>query len=166
MVKGRNLFLIALAVLAATGTAMTLMETETRRVKKSFHRLSEWVSKEGEENPLSMARKARDLGSLFAEKCEFKTPVDPLSGTLSPEEISGLAMRGRALFSFFEVRFYDLKIEIRERDTAHVDLTAMAKGRMTNGETIQETHEIACILKKIDKRWLFSRFEVVEVLKK
>jgi hypothetical protein len=31
---------------------------------------------------------------------------------------------------------------------------------------VDDTRELDCILKKIEKKWLFSQIEVVEVLKK
>jgi hypothetical protein len=34
------------------------------------------------------------------------------------------------------------------------------------GEQVDETRELECILTKIEKKWLFSQIEVVEVLRK
>jgi hypothetical protein len=45
-------------------------------------------------------------------------------------------------------------------------LTAKLTGKLNVGEYIDETHELESTLRKIEKRWPFSKFEVVEVLKK
>jgi len=39
-------------------------------------------------------------------------------------------------------------------------------GNSTTGERIDETRELECVLKKIERKWLFHQIEVVEVLKK
>jgi len=64
------------------------------------------------------------------------------------------------------LKFYDLTVELPEQGTARVVLTASLKGRSMNGESIDETREVQSILNKIDQKWLFSAFEVVEVLEK
>jgi hypothetical protein len=135
-------------------------------VKKQFHLLSEQVSKKRGESPLTLARKTRNLGSLFAEKCDFKTYLDSLSGSYTPEEISSYAARGRLQFTELNLKFYDITIVFPEKEVAKVDLTARVKGRLTSGEDLDETHELACVLKKIENRWRFTDIEMVEVLKK
>jgi len=64
------------------------------------------------------------------------------------------------------LKFYDLNIAFPEKGIARVTLTAKLTGKLTVGEYVDETHELESLLKKIEKKWLFSKFEVVEVLKK
>jgi len=47
-----------------------------------------------------------------------------------------------------------------------VTLTGRLTGRSGTGEQVDETRELECVLKKIERKWLFSEIEVVEVLKK
>jgi hypothetical protein len=47
-----------------------------------------------------------------------------------------------------------------------VTLTARLTGKLNVGDSIDETHEVESILKKVEKKWLFSKVEVIEVLKK
>src|SRR4030043_1795866 len=107
-----------------------------------------------------MANKTRNLGSLFTEKFELKTEIESMSGSYSPEEISGYAARGRLMFSYLSLSFYDLGISFPEKGIAKVTLTARLKGRSTTGENFDETHELECILRKIEKKWLFSHVEI------
>jgi len=165
-VKLKYVILAGLAVAIGIVAAVTLLQSEDKRVKKQFRLLSDWALKDKEENLLATARRAQNIGALFAEKVEFNTHLAPFSGTLTPEEISGYAARSRSLFSTFDLKFYDFRIQFPERGTAEVNLTARAKGKMLNGELLNETHEVECRLTKVENRWLFSRFEVVEVLKK
>jgi len=166
MVKIKCLIIVIIAVGIGVLAAFYLFPSEERRVKKQFSLLSVWVSKDPGENAFTMAHKTQRIGSLFAEKFELKTEIDSMSGSYTPEEISSHAAHGRLMFSNLSLKFYDFDISFPEKRVAKVILTAKLKGRSTTGEYIDETHELECILRKIDRRWLFSNVEMVEVLKK
>ncbi len=64
------------------------------------------------------------------------------------------------------MKFYDININITEKRIAKVLVTANLTARLATGEYIDDTHELKCILEKVESSWLFSDFEVVEVLEK
>ena len=72
----------------------------------------------------------------------------------------------RSYVSRLDLKFYDLQIVFPEKEVAKVTLTARLAGRSTAGEQMDEIRELECRLKKIEKKWLFSQIDVVEVLKK
>ena len=164
--KIKYLLVGALIVVVAIVLAITLIPSEERRVKKQFHLLSEWVSKSPEENALTMLQKMKNIGTLFDEHCEMKIPDQSLSGSYTRQEVSTYAGSARSYLSQLDLKFYDLRIIFPEKEIARVNLTARLTGRSTAGERVDETRELECVLKKIDKRWLFSQIEVIEVLKK
>ena len=166
MVRIKTILIAVLVVILGILAATYLLESEEKKVKKQFDLLSKWVSKDLGESPITMASKARNIGTLFAESCELKVPVDSISATYTPAEVSGYVLHGRLQFSEMSLKFYDLTVEFPEKGTAQVVLTANLKGRSMNGELIDETREVQCVLKKTDQKWLFSACEVVEVLEK
>jgi len=168
MVKTKTILIAVLVLLmVVVGILATLFfPSEEKKVKKQFALLSEWVSKDPGESTLTMARKIKSIGTLFAESCDLIDPVHSLSGTYTREEISSLALRSRAQFFDLSLKFYDLNISFPEKGVAKVNLTGKLKGKSTLGEYVDETRELDCLLKKIEKKWRFSQFEVIEVLKK
>ena len=164
--KIKYLLVGALIVVVGIVLAITLIPSEERRVKKQFHLLSEWVSKSPEENAFTMLQKMKNIGTLFDEHCEMKIPDQSLSGSYTRQEVSTYAGSARSYLSQLDLKFYDLRIVFPEKEIARVNLTARLTGRSTAGERVDETRELECVLKKIDKRWLFSQIEVIEVLKK
>jgi len=146
--------------------AIHFVQSEEKKVKKQFHLLSKWASKETGENTFAMAQKIKNIGTLFAKHCELKADLISFSGRYTPEEISSYAARARFPFSNLSLKFYDFNVAFPEEGVAKVSLTAKLTGRSTTGEDMDETHELECVLKKIEKKWLFSELEVVEVLKK
>jgi hypothetical protein len=166
MVKKRYFLIVVLIVIIGSVIAITVFPSEEKRVRKQFNLLSEWVSKSPEENAFIMLQKMRDIGSLFDEHCELKTDYPSLSGSYTREEISTYTGSTRSHVSRLDLKFYDLQIVFPEKEVAKVTLTARLTGRSTAGEQMDEIRELECRLKKIQKKWLFSAIEVVEVLRK
>ncbi len=166
MVKIKYLLIAALIVILGMVIVITAFPSEEKRVKKQFRLLSEWVSKSTEENAFTMLERMKEIGSLFDAHCELKVPDQSLSGSYTREEISTYAGSARSQVSQLDLKFYDLQVAFPEKDVAKVTLTARLTGRSTAGERMDETRELECFLRKIERKWLFSRIEVIEVLKK
>jgi hypothetical protein len=166
MVTIKHIIIAILVVGVGIWAAFHFSQNEEKRVRKQFELLSEWVSKDPGEKAFTMALKIQGAGALFAEACQIKAPIDSLSGSYTLEEISSYAARARLQFSKLSLHFYDLDIEFPDQAKASVILTANLTGRSTSGERVDETHELQCVLEKIDNKWLFTDLEVVEVLKK
>ncbi len=167
MVKMKYLIVALLIVIVGISAAFLFFPSEEKKVKKRFTLLSEDVSKDSGENTFIMANKIKGISDLFAESCDFAVSDYSLSGNYTREEISGIALRGRAHFSTLSLKFYDLKVSFPEKELAQVNLTARLTGRSVYGEQMDETRELICLLKKGEKKkWLFSRFEVIEALRK
>ena len=164
--KIKNILIAGLVIIVGAVAAFYLFQSEEKKVRKQFRLLSEWVSKDAGENLIVMAHKTKSIGTLFAENCRLKSPFESISGVYTPEEITSYAARGRIHCSQLSLKFYDLSIRFPEKSVARVTLTAKLAGRSSSGESFDETREIECSLKKVEKRWLFSEFEVVEVLRK
>ena len=164
--KIKYLVIGVLIVVVGIVVVIALMPSEEKRVKRQFHLLSEWVSKSPEENAFTMLQKMKDIGTLFDEHCEMKIPEQSLSGSYTRQEVSTYAGSARSYLSQLELKFYDLRIIFPEKEIAKVNLTARVTGRSSSGERMDENRELECLLRKIDKKWLFSQIEVIEVLKK
>ena len=166
MVKIRYIIPAVLIVIIGIVVVFYLLPSEEKKVKKQFHLLGEGVLKSPEENAFTMLQKMKNIGALFDEHCDLKAPSQSLSGSYTRQEISTYAGSARSSFSQLDLKFYDFHIIFPEKEVAKVTLTARLTGRSTAGEQVDETRELECILKKIEKKWLFSSIEVVEVLKK
>jgi hypothetical protein len=166
MVKMKYILIGVLIVILGILASVIFFPSEEKRVKKQFHLLSEWVSKSPEENAFALLQKMKNIGTLFDEHCEMKAPSQSLSGSYTREEISTYAGSARSHLSQLNLKFYDLHIVFPEKETTKVTLTAKLTGKSMAGEQVDETQELDCVLKKIEKKWLFHRIEVIEVLKK
>ncbi len=161
-------YLVSAALIVIVGilVSIALIPSEEKKIRKQFHFLSEWVSKSPEENAFTMFQKMKNIGTLFNEHCDMKVPDQSLSGSYTREEISTYAGSARSHVSQLDLNLYDLRIVFPEKEVAKVNLTARLTGRTAAGERVDEIRELECVLRKIDKKWLFNQIEVIEVLKK
>lgn len=165
MVKTKWLIAALIVALFAAG-AVFLFPGEERKVRKHFSQLAHYVSKGEGEKILTMAGKMKSLESLFAERCRLTLPPYSLDGDFSGAEIANLTARARMPFAHLTLAFHDLSVSFPDPETAQARLTGEINGKPARGDTFREAREIACLLRKKEGRWLFSRIEVVEVLKR
>ncbi len=169
MVNFRNALIAALVLVFGILATLYFLPGERKKVEKQFRLLSQYVAKEPGEDLFSMANRIQNMGQLFAETCEFKIEDDPLyslSGDYTRDEVKGYALRARSYFSDLSLKFDDVEVNFPEKGTAKVKLTGRLTGKSTVGEAVDETRELVCVLKKVEKKWLLTKLEGVEVLKK
>ena len=164
--RTRHIVITILIIGLGVGAIIYFSQTEEKKVKRQFRLLAESVSKEAGENPFIMAQKIKNLQVLFEENLTIKVAAEPFSGSYTRDEVLSYATAGRTRFSDLSLKFFDFNIAFPEKGTARAMLTARLTGKSTSGEQMDETREIECALKKIEKKWRFTHIEVVEVLKK
>ncbi|MBE9536017.1 MAG: hypothetical protein IMF07_02455 [Proteobacteria bacterium] len=165
MNKKKNLIIVIL-IIALAAAAWHMTRSDKRKIRKRFDLLSGYLLKEGPENPVIMALKVKNIGTLFDKRCLLEVEKYTLTGTYSPEEITSYAATARSRFANLELKFYDISIEFLEEKIAHISATATISGTLKSGEVINDAHEIMAKMKKAEKKWFFSQISVVEVLKR
>jgi hypothetical protein len=166
VVKVKYLVIAMVVTIAAVITAIYLLHGEEYRIRRRFALLAKWATKAEKESNLTLVQKTRSISSLCVRPCHIKTPKNSFSGTYSPQQISSLIARARMPFSRLAVEFDDLHIELAGKERATVRTTAQVKGTLKRGERIDDIHEIECGLQKLEGKWLFTRFELIEVLER
>ncbi len=116
MVKLKYILIVLVVVGLGLLATRTLFQSEEKRIRKQFDQLSEYVSKEPDENAIAMANKMQKLGSLFGDSCELQVAVELLSGIYTREEIASYAARARARFSRVSLEFYDSEVTFPENN--------------------------------------------------
>ncbi len=157
---------LAVMLVVVISAGVYFFPTDTRRVKKQFHSAAEWFSKETNEQKLVSAVRIKSLGGLLADQCTFEMPSRDVSDTFTRDDVMSRAAMARSKFETVSVKFYDITVEFLYEGIAQAAATATLKGISTEGDTIDETHELDCTLQKIQDTWLFTRVKMVEVLEK
>jgi len=167
MVK-RNIILVA-GLFAIIGFLLVyhVFYNEEARVKRKFTELSERVSKEPDETKLIAAATVNKITRMMQETIQVDIPSHSVSERFERKDLSAPIFNGRLRYSEMTLRFFDFAIDLPEEGKAVVNVTGKLEGRLLSGESVDEIHELECVLvKNKNDDWLFSRIEVVEVLEK
>lgn len=140
--------------------------SDTEKIKKQFRRFSENASKSEGEGTSSMLLKTHALEGLFDDHCSLEAGNSFLDGDYTPQEISSKAVMARRRFRSAFVAFYDLKIDIENKNKAVAVFTVTVDGTLSSGDRVNEAREMKAELIKKDGNWLFKNFKLVNVLKK
>jgi len=166
MVKPKTVFIIVAFLTVGLIGFIILWPSETDRVKKQFKILAHRFEKEPNETNLVSAAKANKSKELFAPIFTIHAPAYDFFREIAAVDLSTLILTARAQYSKMSVDFYDMTITFENPETAAVILTAKLTGQITTGEWVEDIHELACTLEKIEGTWLFRKIEIVEILEK
>ncbi len=165
MVNAKTISFLLLVIIII-GAATHLFPTDTRRVKKQFRALEQWAAKDTQENQLVMGRKIQKLRALLAAGIQVEASAYNASGSYDAAEVAQRATMGRSRYSKIALKFYDLEVDILDTQTAKAITTGRLTGTSPEGDEVSETHELECMLQKVEGSWVFSEILVVEVLQK
>jgi len=166
MVNKKNILVLLILIIAGGLVFNLYQQSDEKKIKKRFTRLSELFSKDDLEPALLMATKVKGIGSLFAKTCIIQSSDRLRSGTYTPEQITSHAASARAIFRVLKLKFYDIEISLQGEAEARASLTGVLSGISKQEENFEETHEMEFDLVKLEDEWFFSAIRMVEVLQK
>ncbi len=163
MITTRNtVILLVILGLVAAGFII-LRSTPEKQVRKQLDQLVESVDKEPGEPTMTTLTKIGAMGKLFADTCQVTVDRPPMEGEFSRKEVMDRINMARNYFSELHLRLHDVSILLPTDSRAKVLLTLRIHGIHDNEENI-DTRELELILDRKDRKWMFSRVKVVEVL--
>ncbi len=161
--SARNAVIVLVILgLVATGF-LVLRPNREKQVRKQLDRLVEYVDKEPGEPAMTTLTKIGGVGKLFADTCRVEVDRPPMEGEFSRKEVMGRINMARGYFSELHLGLYDVSILFPSDSRAEVLLTLRINGTRDNEENV-DTRELEFTLDRINKKWLFSRVRMVEVL--
>ncbi len=137
---------------------------EKRRIVERLERLEELIEKDGAENDLVAANKARNVGLLFAREFEIDLQGRARGVVTERQRIAQVMLRYRSAPSRIELTFRDVDVEIAEGG-ASAEMTAVAAASATTGGELRvRRFRLAFSWLKEDGEWVIRRAELIEEL--
>lgn len=165
MVNRKKLAFAVVLILAGLAAFWWLRPpSEAERVAKRVTALAECLNKNAGETNSVMALKFNSLSGMFADTVTVDIGEINFNGTYSSSEIPSLVSRYRAMLDSLALAFHDLAVTLDGADRATATFTARATLRARNGQEQTETHEVHAQLRKVDDKWVFTRFHEENVL--
>ena len=152
------------AIVSGMGLCFLLRPTEERRVKRRLTSLLERVNRKPGEGTALMAVKMHTLVDVFTPNVTFQLRGFFGSGVRPASQLSSEVARARPRFKVIKLSFHDAVVNLPAKDVAVVTVTARLELTTTNDVASSDAREIVITLEKIDGKWLFAKFEELQVL--
>jgi hypothetical protein len=168
MVNRRRAIVAVLVLAAAAGLWWMLRKpSPEEQIRAQLETLCRLVGKEADEKALQSAFKGHVLTPLFDNPVEIRGDAGPVAGHHTPTGLASLIVGVRASLQTFDLGFTDLTVEIRSPGEADISFTgrARASGGPLGGGSDVLYRQIAAHLRRVEGVWVFSRFNVVNVMK-
>lgn len=163
--QGRASYILyGLLALAVAVWLASQMGGEKRRIEKRLERLAELVEKDGDENDLVAANKARNVGLLFAREFSIDLAGRARGAVTERQRIAQVMLRYRSAPSRISLDFSDVEIALGAAERS-ADMTAVATASATTGGDLSRRRfRLAFHWVREDSEWVIERAELVEEL--
>ncbi|MDD3153694.1 MAG: hypothetical protein PHS41_02415 [Victivallaceae bacterium] len=166
----RRFWPVIVALVVVTGGAIWYFfigrESEETVIRKRMAEVSQLWKKTPEEKPIGGVWKAEAAKRFFADPVELNFREEMFSGHCSPETLGANFFRARKFFVTTTLDFSDYVVTLLDKDNAKVEFTAVLKGRMVSGSTVDEVRALEARLVRQDGKWVFASIVVGVVLQK
>lgn len=139
---------------------------DARQVQQRVDAFCEVVSKTEAESNLVGLTRAQELSKAFAQSVHVETQLGGLNGDLKRSHLRDHAVIIRSQFKRLVFSLRGVSIDIGEDGIAVVTGTAVLKGEMAGGHSVNEATEVVLKLQKEDGKWRFTDCREVNVLRK
>ena len=163
--KGRASYLLyAVLALAVGFWVFSRLGGEERRIRSQLGALEDLLDKDGAENDLTAANKARNVGLLFTREFEIMLRGQAAGTVNDRQRVSQVMLSYRRQAGRIDVTFRDVEIEI-DRGALGADMSTVGVvSATTDGNLSRRQFRLAFRWEQEDCEWRIRRAELVEEL--
>jgi hypothetical protein len=155
----KKIFIATLVLALALGGCFALYYfSDTEVIKRQLAGLAAEIGKDGQEPPVAMALKMRNVKNALAKSCLVVIPERGYSESLEPDLIIQYLIYHRNRFIKLAVAFENMVIDISAKERATVQaILRILHQNAGLAELAEEVHQVELVLVKSDKKWLLDK---------
>jgi hypothetical protein len=164
MSKNSFVALLLILVVAAVATVV-LLPSDEKKINKNLDAMARYCTSEPQESGLVTLQKTASAAKLCTDPCRVRIASQDIDREFSRKEISDhiLMMKKRLAGATFT--FQDTVVGPIVDDAAQITATLRLDGETVDGR-FSDAYELAITAEKIEGKWLFASFTVVEFIEK
>ena len=167
MVKKIVLLVIAATVIAAVGYFVFRSPNESQQIINRLNQLTSRISKNSGEGPVTMALKHQAIMGLIDSQCTVFIKEAMLAGDFTPEGFAAQMTRSRSMFKSIKGSVDYCEVQLNADQTeATISFAIRVIAELKSGRKMDEVRDLQATVRKVDGKWLFSGFEIRQVLEK
>ncbi|MDD3816256.1 MAG: hypothetical protein PHZ02_16615 [Desulfocapsaceae bacterium] len=161
----KKIVIVALVLVIALGGWLAYYFSDKEVIKRQLTDLAVELAKEGQESPIQMALKMRQVKSMLGKSCLVTIPERTYHEALEQDLIIQYLIYHRNLYTLLDVGFEDVLINIPAKGQAEVQSTVrLRRQKTTQTDSLEERHRVEISLVKGEQKWLFDKVILPEAL--
>lgn len=154
------LFLICMG--AATA-AFFLFPSDEKKIQSNLNALADYCSTTGNDKAIAALTKISLAGKLCSNPIKVEVQSFDINRDLSRKELTDHILMMKKMLPDTEFTFYDTTILFPEKNRAELTTTLRLSGQVKDNR-FTDAYELTIHTDKIDGKWLFSSFKVIEFI--
>ena len=161
----KKLIIVALVLTISLGGWFAYYFSDKVVIKRQLVGLAVELGKEGQETPVQMALKMRQVMNMLPASCQVRIPELGYVELLEQDLIIRYLIYHRSRYALLTVAFEDVVIDIPTKGQAIVQTTVRLQRKKANqADVVEEAQQVELALNKGDKKWLLQAVTMPEAL--
>ena len=162
----KKILIVTLMLVVVLGGCFALYYFSDKEViKRQLAGLAAEIGKEGQEPPMAMALKMRNVKNVLAKSCLVTIPERGYSESLESDLIIQYLIYHRNRFILLAAAFENVIVAIPAKERGTTQATVRIRHQNTGqAEPVEEVHQIEISWVKSDKKWLLDTIMMPEAL--
>ena len=156
-----NKKILLLLILFTAATVYLLLPSDEKKIRSNLSSLAEYCSSSREEAALAVIKKVALAAKLCSDPCNVEIESLSIAHQFTRKELTDHILMMKKTMPNTLFTFHDTLIEFPEKNSASLATTLRLKGQMQDNR-FTDAYEFNISAEKIDSKWLFSSFTVVE----
>jgi len=167
MVKKIVVLVIIVGLIAVAGYFLLRSPNEEQIIIDRLNRLAASVSKKSGEGPVTMVIKHQTIAGFIDGQCTVHIKEAMLIGNFTPEEFAAQMTRSRTMFKSLDGQVDCCEVQLdADGSRATIAFAIRITAELKSGKRFDEVRDLQAKVSKVDGKWLFTSFEIRQVLEK
>ncbi len=150
-------------ILILTAIVMFLLPNDRKKIFSNLDTLAEYCSSASGETSIGLIKKVAQAGKLCKNPCMIQLKSYDINRALPKKELTDHILMMKRMMPETEFSFHDTTITFPQKKHAVVSTTLRLSGKI-NSDRFTDAYELSINTEKINGKWLFSSFSIVEFM--
>ncbi len=154
---------IAVLILAAAAAIFVLLPGDEKKIRSNLDSLAGYLSTTETDKSLATLQKVSKAGKLCSDPCAVQFQSFNIDRNFDRKELTDHILMMKKMLPGTRFSFHDTSMNFPKEDRADITTTLRLTGKIESDQ-FTDAYEFAIIAEKIEGKWLFSSFTVVEFM--
>lgn len=152
-----------MVILIAAATVFFLLPDDEKKIRHNLDTLAEHFTTTDTDKSLATLQKVAQAGKMCSDPCAVQFLSFKINRDFDRKELTDHILMMKKMLSTTRFTFHDTSISFPEEHKAEISTTLRLTGKIASDQ-FTDAYEFDIGTEKIDDKWLFSSFTVVEFM--